>query len=91
MAVTSGLTIRGEKGILHIPDDWWNTGYFEQTDIETGAKKRYCYNYEGSGMRYILRELLIMLRENQVLPIRLPYEACIDLVSLSHRIFEGEN
>ena len=91
MSVNSGLTIRGEKGILHIPDDWWNTGYFEMNDIETGMKKRYCYNYEGNGMRYILRELLILLREKQNLPIRMSYDTCINLLKLHKQIFKGDN
>lgn len=91
MAIESGLTIRGEKAAIHIPDDWWNTGYFEQIDNETGVKKRYCYNYEGSGMRYILRELLIMLREGQLMPIRLSYDTCTDLLNLHKQIFGGNN
>ncbi len=91
LAVNSSLTIRGEKGILHIPEDWWNTGYFEMNDIEKGMKKRYCYNFEGNGMRYILRELLILLRENQNKPIRMSYDTCINLLKLHEKIFEGDN
>lgn len=90
-SINSGFTIRGENSILYVPEDWWNIGYFEMKDIKTGIKKRYCYNYEGNGMRYILRELLILLREKQNMPIRMSYDTCINLLKLHKQIFEEDN
>lgn len=83
-----GLTIRGEKGTLFVPDDWWNTGYFELIKNGDRLKKRYCYNHEGTGMRYTLRELLIMLRENKNEPIRLSYQTSIELLQLYKQVFK---
>jgi len=83
-----GLTVYGEHGKIVVSDDWWNTGYFEVYYFETQNKKRFCYNYEGNGMRYILRELLIMLRENSKEPLRFTYDETITLYSSYNKIME---
>ena len=70
--------------------EWWNTGYFEIYELDTCLKKRYSYNYEGNGMRYILRELLILLREKHSEPIHLSYETCRNLLKLRQNIFEKD-
>ena len=87
IALPSSLTILGDKGCIKVPDDWWNTGYFEVIDYSSKAKKRYSYNYEGTGMRYVLRELLIMLREHRLEPLRFTYEECIELNRLYQTVF----
>lgn len=85
------LTIMGEKGQITVPDDWWNTGYFELKTYDSKGKKRYSYNYEGTGMRYILRELMIMLREKNYEPLRFSYEDEVMLSSLSQQIMKGND
>jgi len=84
-----GLTILGESGQIIVPDDWWNTSYFETIRYD-GSKKRYCYNYDGNGMRYILRELLIMLRENRTQSHRFPHEESIRLTEMYSRLMNQE-
>ena len=85
-----GLTILGESGQITVPDDWWNTSYFEMTRYGDNTKKRYCYNYDGNGMRYILRELLIMLRENRTQSHRFPHEESIRLTEMYSRLMNQE-
>lgn len=81
------LTILGDKGCIRVPDDWWNTGYFEVIDHSKKSKRRYSYNYEGTGMRYVLREFLIMLREQRLEPLRFTHEECLELNNLYQKIF----
>lgn len=60
------MVIVGEKGTIVVEDDWWNTGYFEFKKISEKFNKRYSYNFEGNGFRYVLQELLIMLSDNRI-------------------------
>lgn len=59
------MVIVGEKATIVVRDNWWNTGYFEVKSYGDKFVKRYSYNFEGNGFRYILQELLIMLRDNR--------------------------
>ena len=92
IAMPSTLNILGDKGCMTVPDDWWNMGYFEVIQHGEKKKKRYSYNYEGTGMRYILQELLIMLREHRAEPLRFTYEECVALNEVYQSIFgEGKD
>ena len=55
----------GTKGRVTIPGDWWNTGYFEAKIDDSKGLKRYCFNFEGNGLRYLLQELLIMISDER--------------------------
>ncbi len=59
------LTIVGTEGSIVLEDDWWNTGYFKVR--KKGVKKvdRRSFNFEGTGFRYIIQELQIMLRDKR--------------------------
>ena len=48
-----------------VEDDWWNTGYFKV--MKKGVKKvdRRSFNFEGTGFRYLIQELQIMLRDKR--------------------------
>ena len=72
--VESGLTILGDGGRIHVPGDWWNTGYFEAKLRGNEFLKRYSFNFEGNGFRYLLQELMIMIRDVRTECTRLFYE-----------------
>ncbi|MBQ9673422.1 MAG: adenylyltransferase/cytidyltransferase family protein [Ruminococcus sp.] len=59
------LTVVGTEGCIVLEDDWWNTGYFEVH--KKGVKKvdRRSFNFEGTGFRYLIQELQIMLRDKR--------------------------
>lgn len=57
----SGINIYGTHGAASVPDDWWNMGYFEIRSDGSAAPKRYSFNFEGSGLRYLLQEYLITI------------------------------
>lgn len=91
MLLPSTLVVFGDKGKITVPDDFWETGYFEIIGYNDRTKKRYSYNYEGTGIRYILQEMLIMLREHRLSPLRFSYEDCVELNQLYQKIFGGLN
>lgn len=81
------LVIVGDNATVVVNDDWWNTGYFEVKEYAEKFVKKYSYNFEGTGFRYILQELLIMLRDNRNECTRLfPNEslAIIDIINRLH-------
>ncbi|MDD6646040.1 MAG: adenylyltransferase/cytidyltransferase family protein [Oscillospiraceae bacterium] len=59
------LTVIGTNGSIVVEDDWWNTGYFKV--MKKGVKKvdRRSFNFEGTGFRYLIQELQIMLRDKR--------------------------
>ena len=65
--VDSQMTIVGENGTITAGEDWWDTGYFEfaSSDNLTSVKK-YSYNCEGTGFRYILQEISTMLSDGRL-------------------------
>lgn len=70
------LVIIGDKGTITVDNKWWETGYFEVYDKENDSLKKYSFNFEGNGFRYILQNLLIMLRDERSESVRLfDYEA----------------
>ncbi len=82
------LVIYGDKGVITLPDEWWNTGYFEIKHLDNEYKKRYCYNFEGTGMRYILQRLLIMLRDHKDQNMRFTSDDFINFNKLYNQLFK---
>ena len=65
MKYQDAFVVIGTKGRVTIPGDWWNTGYFEAKIDDSKGLKRYCFNFEGNGLRYLLQELLIMISDER--------------------------
>lgn len=82
----SCLTILGTNGKIVIEDDWWNTGYFEAWINGEKNKKRYSFNFEGNGFRYLLQELLIMIKDNRNECTRLFDKDSLQLIENIRRI-----
>ncbi|MFA6756052.1 MAG: adenylyltransferase/cytidyltransferase family protein [Bacilli bacterium] len=81
--------LMGSKGTIEIPDDWWNIGFFEAKFLDS-SKKRYSFNSDGNGMRYLLQEGLIMIGEHKTESIRVFNKDSIDLANLIKEIFYEE-
>lgn len=77
--VENELVIIGTKGRVVIPNDWWNTGYFEARVEGMQFLKRYSFNFEGNGMRYLLQEIQIMIRDQRTECTRLFYDESVKL------------
>lgn len=48
------LIISGTKGYAYVPAPWWKTDYFEIRYENTADNKRYFYQLDGEGIRYML-------------------------------------
>lgn len=78
------LTIVGETGTIEVYDDWWNTGYYKMRNYEDDSVKRFCFNFEGNGFRYLIQELLVMLNDKRNICTRLfedEAKAIIDILN----------
>jgi glycerol-3-phosphate cytidylyltransferase len=61
--ISNRMSVVGTKGRIDIPEDWRLMGYFK-ADIDGEAHtKRYSFNIDGNGMRYLLQETLITIRD----------------------------
>lgn len=84
--VEDELVIIGTEGRVTIPNDWWNTGYFEANISGKEFLKRYSFNFEGNGMRYLLQELMIMIRDQRTECTRLFYDESVKLSEILNTI-----
>lgn len=84
--VENELVIIGSNGRVTVPNDWWNTGYFEAKIEGKEFLKRYSFNFEGNGLRYLLQELLIMIRDERTECTRLFYDESQLLSEILNRI-----
>lgn len=80
------MVIVGDNATVIVKDDWWNTGYFEVKEYSEKFIKKYSYNFEGTGFRYILQELLIMLRDNRSECTRLFPEESMAIVDIIKKL-----
>lgn len=80
------LVIIGSNGRVTIPNDWWNTGYFEANISDKEFLKRYSFNFEGNGFRYLLQELMIMIRDKRTECTRLFYDESVKLIEILETI-----
>ena len=61
------MIITGSEGVIVVPDDWWNLGYFKMRKNGEYKFKRYSFNFDGNGFRYIIRNLLHMIKNRQMI------------------------
>lgn len=61
MKVEGEMIITGTKGYLYVPAPWWRTEYFEVRSEDLRNVKKYFYNYEGHGLRYMIYNFLHVL------------------------------
>lgn len=48
------LIVSGSKGYVYVPAPWWKTDYFEIRYENPADNKRYFYQLDGEGIRYML-------------------------------------
>ena len=88
--VSDQLRIVGTKGSITVPQDWWNTGYFEARLSDQEQLKRFCFNFEGNGLRYLLQEMMIMISDGRTDNARLFPEEALTLAALEEEIYQDE-
>ena len=57
------IKIIGTDGIIEVPIEWWKIGYFKIKNNQEDSFKRYSFNLEGNGFRYVIQTLLMRIRE----------------------------
>ncbi len=86
--VDDNMEIIGDKGKISIPDDWWNTGYFETRLIDNNTPKRYSFNFDGNGFRYLLQELMIMKKDHRYESTRIFNEESLKIVEMINAVVD---
>ena len=56
------LIISGTKGYIYVPAPWWKADYFEVRYENPQNNKRYFYQLDGEGLRYMLLSFLKAIR-----------------------------
>ncbi|SCY74446.1 adenylyltransferase/cytidyltransferase family protein [Butyrivibrio sp. INlla14] len=84
----SGLRINGFDGIVVVENDWWNMGFF-QINCRDKYPKRYSFNFDGNGTRYMLQELMIMIESKTDESTRVFYKESKLLAELVGRVKES--
>lgn len=59
------LIISGTKGYIYVPAPWWKTDYFEVRYENPQNNKRYFYQLDGEGLRYMLLSFLKAIRTSK--------------------------
>ncbi|MDR1953246.1 MAG: adenylyltransferase/cytidyltransferase family protein [Clostridiales Family XIII bacterium] len=59
-----GMTILGTRGRIEVPGKWWNMAYFRMDIVGEEATKRYSFNTEGPGFRYLLHDMLLTVESD---------------------------
>lgn len=52
------LVVSGTKGYIYVPAPWWKTDYFEIRYENPADNRRYFYQLEGEGIRYMIVSFL---------------------------------
>ena len=89
--IENELVIIGSNGRVTIPNDWWNTGYFEASISGKEFLKRYSFDFEGNGFRYLLQELMIMIRDKRTECTRLFYDESVRIIEILETINRKDN
>lgn len=84
--ITADLRILGTKGSMFVPADWWNIGYFEIEMKEQDAIKRYSFNFEGNGLRYVLVSVLDRIKRAQFIDLRLTENEVLNAIETMKKL-----
>ncbi|EDS72655.1 Gfo/Idh/MocA family oxidoreductase [Anaerofustis stercorihominis] len=59
------MEIIGTNGSILIPHEWWKVGYFKRKSLNEKNYKRYTYNLEGNGFRYLVQDMMDLIRNSR--------------------------
>lgn len=80
--IDAGMWILGTHGRIDIPGDWWRMSHFRITSLGQSEPKYYSFNTEGTGLRYLLGELIVATREGRTEPVGLNRAETRELLEL---------
>lgn len=56
------LVISGTKGYIYVPAPWWKTDYFEARFENPSDNRRFFYQLDGEGIRYMILSFLNLIK-----------------------------
>lgn len=62
------LVVSGTKGYIYVPAPWWKTDYFEVRYENPANNRRYFYQLDGEGIRYMLVSLMKAIQTGRPAP-----------------------
>ena len=77
------LEIKGEKGVIRAGLRWWRGGYFEIDRPGAQDPERVAANYEGNGLKYVLKDFGDALRTGNRRPVTLTAEESLRLTEIA--------
>ena len=77
------LEIKGEKGVIRAGLRWWRGGYFEIDKPGAQDPERVAANYEGNGLKYVLKDFGDALRTGNRRPVTLTAEESLRLTEIA--------
>lgn len=90
MKVEGELVITGTKGYLYVPAPWWLTDYFEIRSEDLRQVKKYYFNYEGDGFRYMIYNFLHSINDPEKTSVRHTRREIFRATALLEKFHKGE-
>ncbi len=82
------LIVSGTKGYIYIPAPWWKTDYFEVRKENPADNKRYFYQLDGEGIRYMIVSFLKAI-ENQKNSSYIENEVSMAMIKVVEMFYNG--
>lgn len=86
MELNDSMEIIGSKGRLYIPEDWWQMRYFKVHVKDSKKVSRYSYNFDGTGFKYILMDMISMLESGRRESCKIFPEESMRALEILHEI-----
>lgn len=90
MKVEGELIITGTKGYLYVPAPWWRTEYFEIRFEDLRNVKKYFYNYDGEGLRYMIYSFLHTINAQEPSGIQHTRQEILRATAVLEKFHKGE-
>ena len=90
MKVEGELIITGTKGYLYVPAPWWLTEYFEIRSEDLRQVKKYYFNYEGDGFRYMIYNFLHAIHEPERASVQHTRQEILRATTLMEKFHKGD-
>lgn len=88
--VDETMKIIGTDGIIEVPYEWWKVGYFKVKRNEDKDFKRYSFNFEGNGFRYLIQDMIALIRNGRVHSQRVQDDEMIKMTQLLKELINEE-
>ena len=80
--LTPYMTVLGTDGRVDVPGSWWSLNYFRVYEGENTEPRRYSFNTDGPGLRYLLAAAVKAISEGQAESGVLTHEKSLRLIDV---------